>query len=172
MVYSCAMNTNEISPKTNVRLNRIIKFSKVLRTVFFVGLVVQAASEFGIIVAIPIAALNGLKSQVVFEICSAGVVLLFAFVVTLNFFRFFTRIKDGCLFDSQTVKYLETAGKWWIALGLVQILFQCVEAYFFPPHDITITISANGLLGGVMVFFIAWLFGEAQKLQEEQELTV
>ncbi len=91
-------------------------------------------------------------------------------MVTLSLFRFFTRLKDGCLFDSQTVKHLEKAGKWWIVLGLVQIALQISESCIFSSGNVA--FSANGFIGGLIVFFVALLLGEAQKLQEEQELTV
>ena len=91
-------------------------------------------------------------------------------MVTLNFFRFFTRLKDGRLFDAPTVRYLETAGKWWIVLGVVQILTGLGEVYLFSPRGFT--VSGDGIVAGLIVFFVAWFLGEAQELQEEQELTV
>ncbi|HXR48833.1 MAG TPA: DUF2975 domain-containing protein [Candidatus Limnocylindrales bacterium] len=91
-------------------------------------------------------------------------------MVTLNFFRFFTRLKDGRLFDAPTVRYLETAGKWWIVLGVVQILTGLGEVYLFSPRGFT--VSGDAIVAGLIVFFVAWFFREAQELQEEQELTV
>ena len=91
-------------------------------------------------------------------------------MVTLNFYQFFGHLKEGRLFDSQTVKYLETAGKWWIVLGITQIVFRSLEAYIFSPRNII--LSGDGIGAGLVVVFIAWLFREANELKEEQELTV
>lgn len=161
----------ETVSKTNPRVNRIKAVSKVLRTILFAGLIIQTAGMVAIMIAAPLVAMNGgLKSHVTFQHCSALASLPFGFMVTLNFFRFFDRLKNGRLFDSQTVRYLEIAGKWWIILGIVQIILGAVEAYFFSPK--TLIVSGNGIVAGLMVFFVAWLLREAQELQEEQELTV
>jgi hypothetical protein len=166
------MNANEISLKANARMTRIRKVSKIVRAVLLAGLIVQILAMAVGFMVLPLVFSHSLevKSHVAFKNCSALLALPFAFMVTLNFFRFFSRLKDGRLFEAQTVKHLENAGKWWIVLGLAQIVFQFFEAYIFSPGDIT--ISGNGIVAGLIVFFVAWLFGEAQKLQEEQELTV
>jgi Protein of unknown function (DUF2975) len=165
------MNANENSPKTNARLNRIIKVSKFLRAVLLAALIVQTIGLLAFVIVVPIVAMTvGLKSQVAFQNCCALADLPFAFMLTLNFFRFFTRLKDGRLFDSQTVRYLETAGKWWILLGVMQIILGAFEVYIFTPQNLI--VSGNGIVAGLIVFFIAWLLREAQELQEEQELTV
>jgi uncharacterized membrane protein YhaH (DUF805 family) len=149
---------------------KIIKVSKVLRTILFIGLILQIISLVCLPIVILTASATGLKPPVVFETCVALVVLLFTFLVTLNFFRLFDRLKDGHLFDPQTVKHLETAGKWWIVLGIVQIIGGTIKAWLFSPHDVT--VSGDGIVAGLAVFLIAWCFREAQELQEEQELTV
>ena len=164
------MNTNETPLKAASRLNRIKAVSKVLRAIFLAALIVQVVGILASVVTIPIAVLTGIKSQIVFKNCSVGAALPFAFMVTLNFFRFFSRLKEGHLFDAQTVRHLEVAGKWWIVLGIIQIIFQSLEAYTFSPQNIN--ISGSGVVAGLIVFFVAWVFREAQALQEEQELTV
>jgi hypothetical protein len=165
------MNANENALKTSPRLNRIKAVSKVLRAILLAGLIVQAAGILAAVIIVPIVAVTvGLKSHVTFQNCSMLALLPFAFMVTLNFFRFFTRLKDGRLFDAPTVRYLETAGKWWIVLGVLQITSGSVEAYLFSPRNII--VSGDGIVAGLIVFFIAWFFREAQELQEEQALTV
>jgi hypothetical protein len=161
----------ENASNTNPRLNRIKTVSKVLRAILFAGLIVQIAGMVAVMIAAPLVAMNGgLKSHVTFQHCSALASLPLGFMVTLNFFRFFDRLKNGRLFDSQTVRHLEIAGRWWIILGIVQIALGVVEACFFSPKNII--VSGNGIVAGLMVFFVAWLLREAQELQEEQELTV
>jgi hypothetical protein len=165
------MNTNENAPETSPRLNRIKTVSKVLRAILLAALIVQAAGILAFVIVIPVAAASvGLKSHVTFQNCSLLATVPFGFMVTLNFYRFFTRLKDGRLFDSQTVRHLETAGKWWIVLGVVQILSGLVEVYLFSPRNFT--VSGDAIVAGLIVFFVAWFFREAQELQEEQALTV
>jgi Protein of unknown function (DUF2975) len=162
---------NEITLKTNPRLKRIKAVSKVLRAILFAGLIVQTAGILAFAIIVPVVAMNaGLRSHLTFQNCSALANLPFGFMVTLNFFRFFNRLKNGRLFDSQTVRYLEIAGKWWIILGIVQIILGVFEVYLFSPKNII--VSGNGIVAGLVIYFVAWLFREAQELQEEQELTV
>lgn len=161
----------ENASKTNPRLNRIKTVSKVLRAVLFAGLIVQTAGMLAVVIIVPFVAMNvGLRSPITFQNCSELASLPLGFMVTLNFFRFFDRLKNGRLFDSETVRHLEIAGKWWIILGIVQILLGAVEAYLFSPKNLI--VSGNGIVAGLTIFFVAWLLREAQELQEEQELTV
>lgn len=170
-VYFGTMNTNENASKTSLRLSRIKAVSKVLRAILLAALIVQATGILAAVIVVPVAAANaGLTSHVFFLNCSMLAILPFGFMVTLNFFRFFTRLKDGRLFDAPTVRYLETAGKWWIVLGVVQILTGLGEVYLFSPRGFT--VSGDAIVAGLIVFFVAWFFREAQELQEEQELTV
>ena len=161
----------ENTSKPNPRVNRIKVVSKVLRAVLFAGLIIQTAGMLAFVIIVPLAATSvGLRSHITFQNCSALASLPFGFMVTLNFFRFFDRLKNGCLFDSQTVRHLEIAGKWWIFLGIVQIILGVLEVCLFSPKNIN--VSGNAIVAGLMVFFVAWLLREAQELQEEQELTV
>jgi hypothetical protein len=100
----------------------------------------------------------------------AFLTLPFVFAANLYFFKFFNRLKNGHLFDAQTIGYLKTAGKWLIALGLFQALFAIVEGLM--THSQNITVSGDGIFSGLVTIFTAWLFREGQELQEEQELTV
>ena len=70
-----------------------------------------------LVIVTPIAIIARFKSEIIFEHFSMCAVMPFAFMVTLNFFRFFNRLKEGHLFDSQTVRHLKIAGKWWIDSG-------------------------------------------------------
>ena len=97
-------------------------------------------------------------------------IMPFVFTVNLYFFKFFDRLKNGHLFDAQTVGHLETAGKWLIAFGLFQALFAVVEGLI--THSQNITFPGGGIFSGLVTIFTAWLFREGQELQEEQELTV
>jgi hypothetical protein len=91
------------------------------------------------------------------------------FVVNLNLFQFFGRLKNGFLFDAQTVGYLSAAGKWWMAYWLYQTLFLGGRTLFF---QVAMNWDFACLFGALTLIFAAWFFKEAQELQEEQELTV
>jgi len=65
---------------------------------------------------------------------------------------------------------LENAGKWWIVLGIVRAITECIDSYFF--HRTNFVVTGNGIIAGLIVFFIAWVLREAQELKEEQALTV
>jgi hypothetical protein len=169
------MNANEISPKANSRMNRIRKASKIARVVLLATLILQALA---MAIGFPLVVLYALNrilqgaswSQAAFTNCSTVLASPFIFMITLNFFRLFSRFKDGRLFNAQTVRHLEIAGKWWIVLGIIQIILQSFQAYIFHPQNIA--ISGTGIIAGLIVFFVGWVFREAQELQEEQELTV
>jgi hypothetical protein len=66
---------------------------------------------------------------------------------------------------------LEQAGKWWIVLGIAQIIYKSVAAFVFTPNNVNIT-DGGAIFSGLLVFFIAWVLREGQKLKEDQELTV
>ena len=169
------MNITQAPLKTGFRLNRIQKVSLVVRVLLLVGLILQGLVMVGGVVVVPLVVFHHLQaksplSEVACQNCRSFLASPFVFMVTLNFYRFFGRLKAGHLFDAETVSHLEAAGKWWIVLGIVQVIIEGVSAYIFTPHNIL--ISGDSIMAGLIVFFIAWVFREAQRLQEEQELTV
>ena|ERR1700733_4375985 len=167
------MNANEKSSSTNARMRRIQKVSGFVWAFFLAILILEIVGITVGTIALPFILLHGsaFKSQMAFKNCYSFLILPFALMLTLNFFWLFSRLKEGHLFEAQTVKYLETAGKWWIALGIVQAILQFAEGYIFTPSNIVVT-GSNGIFAGLVVFFIAWVLREAQELKEEQELTV
>jgi hypothetical protein len=94
---------------------------------------------------------------------------LFGFMVNLKLVRFFERLKSGCLFDVQTVGYLDAAGKWCIALWFYESFFDGIRSLFF---QVKMTWDFGSLFAALTLIFVAWLLKEAQELQAEQELTV
>ena len=179
-------------------MGRIQKVSKFFRAMMLAFLIVYGAAVLAEVIVIPVAALHPpiLKSQTVFNNCGGFICVLFGFMVVLNFFRLFTRLRDGHLFEGETIQYLEQAGKWWIALGTAEIIYQSLQVFIFPPHNMNINMSllalsivrsapadlgssnnvnitgGGAIFAGLVVFFIAWVLREGQKLKEEQELTV
>ncbi|MGA2180756.1 MAG: DUF2975 domain-containing protein [Verrucomicrobiota bacterium] len=159
---------------------KIVKVSKVIRHILFAGLVLW-------VVGIPVVLFKALtlwsKSNLLAtHYLPWGLLLLigFRFIVNLKLFRFFDRLKDGHLFDANTVGNLDAAGKWWIVLWLYDVLFHEVRLGFFQISDdwnaadlgIFNIVNFGSLFAGLVLVFVAWLLKEAQELQEEQELTV
>ena len=152
---------------------KIIKVSKNIRSILFAGLIFWIVAIPGLLAAIVIPIIVHAHSHTTADTCKGvGILLTLPLVFTANlyFFKFFDRLKNGCLFDAQTIGYLETAGKWLIAIGLFQALFSGVEGLM--THSQNITFSGDGIFSGLVTIFTAWLFREGQELQEEQELTV
>jgi hypothetical protein len=186
------MNAIQSPPMADRRMRRIQKVSKILRAILLAALILEGAIL--ITAAIQLVLLHHIGALTIYHYermehfkdgyssdsdtltytppisdCGGCIVLAFAFMVTLNFFRLFSRLKDGHLFEGQAIEYLEKAARWWIAGGIAQIICQSVHAYFSPNN---VNITGCGIFGGLVVFFIAWVLREGQKLKEEQELTV
>ena len=151
---------------------KIIKVSKILRAILKTGLALW-------IITMPVA-WGSFFIPIIFhtrtatdaETCKTiGNLLIMPFVFTVNLylFKFFDRLKNGHLFDAQTVGHLDVAGKWWVALWLYQGLFYCLGQEYF---QLKMAWDSGGLFTGLILIFVAWLLKEAQELQEEQELTV
>lgn len=170
--YSWAMKTTHDSQDSNRRMKRIKGFSKAARAVLLAVLLVEGASLLlsPVIVVSSAAMWKEPELHAAFENLGTLIVLPFCFLVTLNFFRLFTRLTGGHLFDSENIIYLKRAGKWWIVAGIIRGILGVAGIWIVLPTNIN--IPGDGIIAGLIVFFIAWLFGEAQKLQEEHEFTV
>ncbi len=149
---------------------KIIKVSKVIRHVLFAGLVLWIG------IGIPLALLqavnlwNKIGSPATLYLQGGAMqMVVLSFIVNLKLFRFFDRLKNGNLFDAQTVGNLNAAGKWWILASIVEGLYYWGGLEFFKIGQ---GWSSGGLFAGLTLIFVAWLLKEAQELQEEQELTV
>jgi len=156
---------------------KIIKVSRVLSVILGAGIFVWALTAIGFFtgIVIPIIILPAVRAGLHLDpqkTYLAGGTILWAclgFIVNLRLLRFFNRLKDGHLFDAQTVGNLDAAGKWWIAFWLFEGLFQQIGHSVF---QIAINWNPGGLFAGLAFIFVAWLLKEAQELQAEQELTV
>jgi len=152
---------------------KIIKVSKNIRSILFAGLVLWMVAIPGFLAAflIPLFVLPEEKMHppMICETCGTALLASLGLVVNLKLFRFFDRLKNGYLFDAQTVGNLDAAGRWWIVLWLFQGLFYQIEYQFFGH---ALGWGSSGLFAGLILIFVSWLLKEAQELQEEQELTV
>ena len=152
---------------------KIIKVSKNIRSILFAGLVLWMVAIPGFLAAllIPLIVLPKEKMHppMIYEMCVMALLASLGLVVNLKLFRFFDRLKNGHLFDAQTVGNLDAAGRWWIVLWLFQGLYYAIENQFFGH---AMVLGSSGLFAGLILIFVSWLLKEAQELQEEQELTV
>lgn len=152
---------------------KIIKVSKILRSILRIGLFLWVFAMLGSFTAwlIPVIALpkEKIHSSATYAMCGMTLMAAFGLIVNLKLFRFFDRLKNGHLFDAQTVGNLGAAGKWWIVFWLFEGLFYQIGNELFQMKMVW---DAGGLFAGLAFIFVAWLLKEAQELQEEQELTV
>jgi len=152
---------------------KIVKVSTIIRNVLFAGLVLWIVAIpvcLGALL-IPIIALpkEEIYSSTTYTMCGMVLLASLGLVVNLKLFRFFDRLKNGYLFDAQTVGNLGAAGKWWIVLWIFEGLFYQIGNKLF---QLKMVWDSGGLFAGLILIFVAWLLKEAQELQEEQELTV
>jgi hypothetical protein len=154
---------------------KIAKVSGILRIILFAATVLWGIGVpmllFRIFTKTP--AVTGLTRFALQSSCLLGVIS--EFVVIFCLFRFFNRLKQGRLFDAQTVGNLGMAGKWWILswiFGLLNYETRLRAGFeVFPSPDDWVS-NVSGLVAGLSLIFMAWLLKEAEELQEEQELTV
>jgi hypothetical protein len=150
---------------------KIVKVSKVIRHFLFAGLVLWT-------ICVPLVALqtvalisrnSAATPAALYLQCGVVVLLAMNFIVNLKLFRFFNRLRQGNLFDAQTVAQLDAAGKWWIGLWFFEsIYYQCGHSFLNTSN----AWGFSNLFAGLALVFVAWLLKEGQTLQEEQELTV
>jgi hypothetical protein len=147
--------------KVSVQLRAIARLSIIGWTIglllFLFGGFQTLTSGYSVNAHIPYLELSGIAEMVL------------AIIVSLNFFRFFDRLKNGELFDARTVDYLTKAGQWWLAYWIFDFTFSVISHAWFNPN---MAFSFGQLFASLLVIFVAWLLKEAQVLQEEQQLTV
>jgi hypothetical protein len=150
----------------------IVRVSKIIRHFLFAGLVLWIIGIPVVLFPVAVSLWNrlGLTSGSRYLQCGLPLLMAFCLIVNLKLFRFFDRLKNGFLFDAQTVGNLDGAGRWWIALWFFESLFYGIGHKLFP-----MTIApyfGSGFFAGLTLIFVAWLLKEAQELQDEQALTV
>ena len=160
---------------------KIIKTSKSIRSYLLFGLLLWTAAILAFLVLFLLPIFNPPavppKGHISFDLSQLlyirGSMIPFAsfgFIVNLQLFRFFDRLKDGYFFDAQTIVHLSNAGRWWVAFSILDSFIYVIGDKFFQVT--TMSWGAGNVLAGMALIFVAWLLKEAQGLQEEQELTV
>ena len=176
------MNANEITPKTNARMNRIQKFSKCIRLFLQYGipLLILAPFVLGLLAAYhiinlsqpahPAAGLDGSAHAGTVALWGVwGVLTLIVYFLwyrtALKLFGFFEK---GILFTAETVRCIQIMGVIYFVRFLVQLILLAVPS----PDYHWRTMNFSDLFTSFLIIFIGWLIDEARKIREEQELTV
>jgi Protein of unknown function (DUF2975) len=174
------MNANEISPKADMRMNRIKKVITIIR--FLISSTVILGVVFGLLF---------LADLLGYPIVGPGVKISFsplltytspfkipAIVLVLGFIRvglFFAGIlilfwlldlfEAGKFFAAQNVQYIKLLG--FLVIG-DWVVTKILDAFAKSGMQ----ISFGQLAVGLLVILISWIMDEGRKIQEEQELTV
>jgi hypothetical protein len=178
------MNTSEVSPKANARLNKVQKISKCIRLFIQYGCPMIVLGQFVVVylaskglITLPQPPQppetyspdnhNLFNGSLVFCQVATIVVYLAWYYIGLKLFRIFEK---GIMFTSETVQCLQILG----IVFLVRFLLELGIFFFFPLLQ---KIGAHALVWsdlftGFFIICIGWLIDEARKIQEEQELTV
>jgi len=148
---------------------KIIKVSRQLRAVARLALIAWGLGIGAFLMALAAGLRNGGNARTVYLAVGGLTEMGLAIVISLNFFRFFDRLKNGELFDAKTVGHLYSAGRWWLGYWVVDCLF-----IFIGNGSLGTKMAYSGgqLFASLVVIFVAWLLKEAQELQTDQTLTV
>jgi hypothetical protein len=106
--------------------------------------------------------INGGNARAIYLVFSGILEMLLAIIVSLNFFRFFDRFKNGALFDAKTVGHLQAAGKWWLAYWIFDFMFGLIGNGLLETGMV---FSCGQLFASLTVIIVSWLLKEAQELQ-------
>ena len=148
---------------------KIIKVSRQLRAVARLAIIAWGLGIGAFLMALAAGLRNGGNARTVYLAVGGLTEMGLAIVISVNFFRFFDRLKNGELFDTTTVGHLYSAGRWWLAYWVFDWLFAFVgNGWLGTKMD----YSFGQLFASMTVIFVAWLLKEAQELQAEQSLTV
>jgi hypothetical protein len=176
------MNTNEISPKTNFRLNRIKIVSRIVRVLigilvavmasgFVICLLASAKWQFwghdvgSVTISFSPHQTYAVPFDIPWSVVLFGTIRLCLFgfgLILLN--RLLSLYERGIFFAAGNVRCIKF-------LGLVIAGCWLVEAILELMAHQNKT-DGTGLICGFLLVFIAWIMDEGRKIQEEQELTV
>jgi hypothetical protein len=109
------------------------------------------------------------NARALYMVGLGAVEMILFIVISLNFFRFFDRLKNGELFDAKTVGHLQRAGQWWLGGWILNFAAAIIGNQWLGTN---LPFGFGQLFASLTIIFVAWLLKEAQQLQEEQQLTV
>jgi len=171
------MNSNDISPKANFRINRIRKIGTFLKATFFIAALFFWFLGIAYIVTSILNPDNFVETwRFLFFAYAAECVLAY------KLFSFYT---CGDLFAADAVRYIR-------GIGIIALLIGIAEFYekfarLLSTNYFAGCWSLKGIFSlsigvplellshfwpGLVIIFFAWIMDEGRKIQEEQELTV
>ncbi len=176
---SANINANEISPKTNARLNRVQKVSKCIRLFLQYGipLIIVTYGVFDYLVVLHKVVLSEAShpsktdsepypGTFMFWGVLNLIVYFFWYRTALKLFGFFEK---GVLFTAETVRCIQILGGIYCARFLLDLALHFIVPL---PDNHLLAAGFDDLFTGFLIIFIGWLIDEARKIREEQELTV
>lgn len=110
-----------------------------------------------------------------------GPELLFYGFIYITLFRLFGLYKLGHIFTSKSVQMIRNIGVCVLCWPVFTVLYPTLVTLTLrlsgASENLAITIGAGTdevikLIAGLIIFVIGWIMSEAQKLLEEQELTI
>jgi hypothetical protein len=192
------MNAKEISPKVEVRLQRIKFVSRVAKYICSGFLLFSIGFNLLFLFPLPDAS----KATIWRELLLVGFqIILWVWYWKLS--RVFSFYERGMIFAAETIRSIKTLGFLWVIGWLLLTILHFsprtptqVQATLPPATTstdgtahIVVThvtkiqmgfftfnfgtgIDFGPLLAGAVIILIAWIMDEGRKIQEEQELTV
>jgi hypothetical protein len=182
----CAMNANEISLKTNPRLYRIQKISRILKVCVLLYLVkplcvvlafklksiwsIHLASSMVSIFNHPYANASDIPApmMVLFAI-GTGIRLLGA----ISFYRLLNLYEKGLIFSAANVSEMKRLGIYPAGYGILAVASTVIYyRQILLPWTLLDVVLSPWVVAGMAIYIVAWIMDEGRKIQEEQELTV
>lgn len=120
---------------------------------------------------------EGFEPLIIFALPELAFNLFFYFML----FKLFGLFQSGQIFTSNTVSYIRNIGIGIFIWGVFDFLYPILITLFVRITDmsdslpLSIGIGSDQLIKfatGLIIFVIAWVMLEAQKLNQEQELTI
>jgi hypothetical protein len=182
----CAMNANEISLKTNPRLYRIQKISRILKVCVLLYFVkplcvvlafklksiwsIHLASSMVSIFNHPYANASDIPApmMVLFAI-GTGIRLLGA----ISFYRLLNLYEKGLIFSAANVSEMKRLGIYPAGYGILAVASTVIYyRQILLPWTLLDVVLSPWVVAGMAIYIVAWIMDEGRKIQEEQELTV
>jgi hypothetical protein len=177
----CAMNANEISPKTNPRLNRIKIVSNLLKALSFMCFLffgLCTLGEIGLWLGTgtvmedtrnPIFAP---QHHTIENIYLVGTCATFGLLAWFGY-KLFRLYERGQLFSPANINYLRKIAGAAFLLACETALATALKNPNLPAEELsTWATLATLAVPAFLILFFAWIMDEGRKIQEEQELTV
>ena len=176
------MNTKELAPKANPRLQRIQKISRILKACVLIYFVVplcavdfdlkslHVASGMVSIFNHPYASVSDIPAPtMVLAAIATGIYLL----GMIAFYRLLNLYEKGVIFSEANVRELKRLGTYLAVYGILAVTANAIYIGGIAiPWTLLDFVSSPWIVVGGAINIVAGIMDEGRKIQEEQELTV